>query len=171
MKRARSWTLLAFVPLAAGAVLALGGRLTPQAEASVPTGTPVFSNPTVFTHPLFPFQPGAFRVFTGKSDGEGIVLIDVFSAETRDFPWNGGTVTCRTLQETEFEDGQLVEITKNYFAQADDGSVYYFGETVDDYEDGVIVGHGGGWLVGGPTGGDPPETDSVTDPDAVMRSS
>jgi hypothetical protein len=53
--------------------------------------------------------------------------------------------------ETTFEDGQLVEVSQNYFAQADDGTVYYFGEVVDNYENGVVVNHDGSWLVGGPT--------------------
>jgi hypothetical protein len=77
-------------------------------------------------------------------------------------------VTCRILQETNFEGGALVEDTRNYFAEADDGSVYYFGETVDEYEDGVIVGHEGSWLVGGPGLGDPPGTLVVTDPALFM---
>jgi hypothetical protein len=168
MKRARTWSVAALFSLAAGAFLASGVPLTRVARASVPAGPPVFSNPTVFTNPFFPFQAGGFRVFSGRSEGEAIVLLDVFSSETRDFSWGGGTVTCVVIQETEFEGGQLVEITKNYFAQANDGSVYYFGETVDDYEDGVITGHGGGWLVGGPTGDDPPETQSVVDPALFM---
>jgi len=168
MKRARTWTVAALVPLAAGAFLALGGHLPPEARASIPAGPPAFSDPTTFSNPYFPFQAGGYRVFTGKSGSEPIVLLDVFSGETREFPLGGGTVTCRVLQETEFEGGELSEITKNYFAQADDGSVYYFGETVDNYEDGVVTGHGGSWLVGGPQGGDPEGTQTVDVPALFM---
>ena len=77
-------------------------------------------------------------------------------------------MTCRVLVETNFEGGLLVENTRNYFAQADDGSVYYFGETVDTYEDGVLTGHGGSWLVGGPSGGDPEETLTAANPSLFM---
>ena len=169
MTSARKWTLAALVPVAAAALLAaLAGSFTPDARASVPSGTPVFSNPTVFDNPFSPFRPGAFRVFTGKSDGARIVVIDAFLDDTRDFDWGGGTVTCRVLQETEFEDGGLVEISLNYFARADDGSVYYFGETVDNYEDGVVVDNDGSWLVGGPGGGDPVSTAAVDDPALFM---
>lgn len=52
------------------------------------------------------------------------------------------------LEEKNYEDGELVERTLDYFAQHKDGSVYYFGERVDDYEGGQIVGHGGAWLAG-----------------------
>ena len=36
----------------------------------------------------------------------------------------------------------------DYFAQADDGNVYYLGEDVDEYKDGKIMGHSGAWLLG-----------------------
>jgi hypothetical protein len=94
--------------------------------------------------------------------------VDIFREDTRDFILDSTTVTCHLLQETEFEDGELVEISYNYFAQADDGTVYYFGEVVDNYEDGEVVDHGGSWLVGGPVGDDPPETAAVSVPALFM---
>ncbi len=139
------------------ALLLLGsfaGDPGPAARASVPSGTPVFSNPLDITNTYFPFIPGGLKVFRGKSDGEDIVVIDRYLEETRDFAWNGQTITCRCLREVEFEDGELVEISNNYFAQADNGAVYYFGETVDNYEDGEIEDHEGAWLVGGPASGE-----------------
>ncbi|MBA2409392.1 MAG: hypothetical protein H0V62_06365 [Gammaproteobacteria bacterium] len=59
------------------------------------------------------------------------------------------TVTTRVLQEVETANGELVEISYNYYAQCDDNQdVYYFGENVDIYEDGEIVSHDGAWLAG-----------------------
>jgi hypothetical protein len=57
-------------------------------------------------------------------------------------------VTTRILVETEFEDGEIVEVSRNFFAQAPDGSVCYFGEEVDIFEDGEIVSHEGAWRAG-----------------------
>jgi len=43
----------------------------------------------------------------------------------------------------------LVEISWNYFAICKKcKAIYYFGEDVDDYEDGEVVGHSGAWLAG-----------------------
>lgn len=56
----------------------------------------------------------------------------------------------------------------NYFAQADDGTVWYFGEVVDEYEDGVVAAHGGSWLVGGPGPDDPAETVTADEPTVFM---
>jgi hypothetical protein len=73
------------------------------------------------------------------------------------------------LRELAFENGELTESSDNYFAQADDGTVYYFGEVVDNYEDGVVVDHGGSWLVGGPTlPSDPGDAGNDTDPTVFM---
>jgi hypothetical protein len=59
-----------------------------------------------------------------------------------------GTET-RVLEERETEDGELVEISRNYFAVCKPtNDIFYFGEEVDDYEDGKIVSHEGTWQAG-----------------------
>lgn len=139
-------------------------------RADVPAGPPTFSDPTEITNEFFPFEPGAVKVFLGKGeDRERIVVVDLYLKKKRTFEWGGGEVECVTLQETEFEDGEILEISLNYFAQADNGCVYYFGEVVDMYEDGEVVDHEGSWLVGGPTRpSDPEETCDADDPAFFM---
>jgi hypothetical protein len=59
------------------------------------------------------------------------------------------TAIARVVEEREFEDDDLVEVSRNFFSRCEQtGDIYYFGEEVDDYEDGEIVGHGGAWLAG-----------------------
>lgn len=137
--------------------------------AEVPTAPPVFSAPLTIDNDYAPFEPGAVHTYRGKSDGERTCVVALFLEDTRDFSWGGGTVATRVLQETEFEDGHLIEVSWNYFAQGDDGAVYYFGEVVDIYEDGQVVDHDGSWLVGGATlPGDPAGTAAATDPALFM---
>jgi hypothetical protein len=57
-------------------------------------------------------------------------------------------VTTRVVEEREWENGVLAEVSRNFFVQAPDGSVCYYGEAVDDYKNGKIVGHGGVWRAG-----------------------
>jgi len=128
--------------------LALGAG---AAWASVPVGTPTFTNPLNITNTFMPFQSGGVKVFQGANQGAKTVVVDLYLTETRSFDWNSTTVECRILREVAFEDGELVEIADNYFAQADDGTMYYFGEVVENYEGGVVVDNDGSWLVGGPT--------------------
>lgn len=42
----------------------------------------------------------------------------------------------------------LVEDTRDYLAQDKDGNVWYFGEEVDNYEDGVLKDHEGSFIAG-----------------------
>jgi hypothetical protein len=157
--------------LASGAaLLLLGAAAALPARASVPPGPPVFSNPTNITNSYAPFVPGGVKVYAGHDGGSKTVLVDLFLPGTRVFDIGPGQhVETRILQETEFDDGRINEISANYFAQADDGTVYYFGEVVDTYEDGVVTGHGGSWLVGGPTApGDPEETANAPAPAIFM---
>ena len=137
-------------------------------RAAVPTGTPTFSNPLNFTNRYQPFQPGGVKIFQGLTGRAKSVVVNQYLIETRSFAWNGANVQCHILREIDFEGGQLVEISDNHFAQADDGTVYYFGELVDNYEDGVLTNHDGSWLVGGPGPADPPGVLTDTDPTVFM---
>jgi hypothetical protein len=158
----------AFLPRSAlgGALLAV---LASAAAADVPAGAPVFTSPLEITNEFFPFEPGAVRLFIGRDDGARLAVVDLYREETRSFDVGGNPVECAILQETEFEDGSVVEISQNYFAQADDGTVYYFGEVVDIYEDGKVASHDGSWLVGGPTlETDPEDTATALVPAVFM---
>ena len=58
-------------------------------------------------------------------------------------------VECRIVEERETKDGKLIEVSRNYYAIGKrTNSVYYFGEDVDIYENGKIVGHEGSWMSG-----------------------
>ena len=58
-------------------------------------------------------------------------------------------VATGVLEEREEKDGQLIEVSWNYFAtDPHTGDVYYFGEDVDNYKDGQIINHDSAWLAG-----------------------
>ena len=58
-------------------------------------------------------------------------------------------VECRVVEERETKNGELVEVTRDYYAiDTKNSDVYYFGEEVDTYKNGKVTGHGGSWLSG-----------------------
>jgi hypothetical protein len=57
-------------------------------------------------------------------------------------------VTTRVVEEREWLNGSLSEVARNFFVQAPDGTVCYYGEDVDEYQGGQIVGHSGAWRAG-----------------------
>ena len=138
------------------------------ARAEVPTAPPTFSDPLTIDNAFFPFVPGGFKEFAGSDHGTKTAANDIYLTQTRTFTWNGDAVACRILVEEAYENDELIERSFNYFAQADDGTVYYFGEVVNNYVDGVIDNHDGSWLVGGPSGSDPVETANAPDPAVFM---
>jgi hypothetical protein len=106
----------------------------------------------------FTLRPGDWFLLEGEEEGEVVrVQIKVLSQTKRitftDDEGESLTVYARVVEEREWKDDQLVEVSRNYYARCvQTGDVYYFGEDVDIYEDGVIVSHDGAWLAGKDTG-------------------
>ena len=105
-------------------------------------------------NPYFSIEPGDQLVLEGEDDGETIVVqITVLNRQkvivlrTPD----GKTLRIRTrvIEEREWEDDELVEVSRNFFARCEQtNDIFYFGEEVDIYEDGEIVSHDGAWRAG-----------------------
>jgi len=93
---------------------------------------------------FYPLFVGDELVLEGDDDGEFLEVIITVLDETELV----AGVTTRVVEEAEFVDGEVLEISRNFFAQAPNGTVCYFGEDVDVYEDGIIVGHPGQWRAG-----------------------
>jgi hypothetical protein len=105
-------------------------------------------------NPFFSLRPGHRQVLEGEEDGEVVtveqLVLDATKMVTFTTP-SGRTMTVRTrvVRETEWVDGELVEVSRNFFARCrETNSVIYFGETVDNYDDGEIVNHDGSWRAG-----------------------
>lgn len=90
----------------------------------------------------FPLVPGTAFVYE-TPDGAERVEVRV-TEETRSIL----DVTCTVVMVREFEDGELVEETADWYAQDMDGNVWYFGEDTKEYEDGEVVSTAGSWEAG-----------------------
>jgi len=100
---------------------------------------------SVGTNRFFVLVPGFQAVLEGKDGGKPAVLTITVLPETK----RVDGVETRVAEEREMVNGQLVEVSRNYFAiSRRTGDVFYFGEDVDDYRDGKVTGHGGAWLSG-----------------------
>lgn len=115
-------------------------------------------------NPYFILRPGRQLVYdneacvaAGECDEYAMLRITVLD-QTRDVVLEDDgvrrTVRTRVVEEREWENGVLVERSRNFFAACGTGpmrDVYYFGEDVDVYEyvDGEVqVSHPGEWLAG-----------------------
>jgi hypothetical protein len=95
--------------------------------------------------PFFPLIEGQVLTLAGEVDG----VLEELVITTTDQTITIGSVVTRIVEERHTEDGELVEVSRNFFAHcAENNSVFYFGEDVDNYEDGEIVNHNGSWQAG-----------------------
>jgi hypothetical protein len=136
------------------------GASTPQEEADalrtapeserVDLEEPTFSNPTEVTNPLNPISELQSVVLLGNIDGHSFRSETTLMPETKviDIDGNGKEVEALESQYVAFLDGRIEEVALDWYAQADDGSVWYLGEDVFNYLDGEVADMEGTWLAG-----------------------
>jgi hypothetical protein len=95
-------------------------------------------------NPYLPLQPGTTLSYRGKLDGKSAT--DVFSVTNRTKVILGVATT--VVHDQVFVKRQLVEDTEDWFAQDEDGNVWYFGEDTKELENGVVVSTQGSWQAG-----------------------
>ena len=107
----------------------------------------------------FPLPVDRVWVYTGKEQGQTIGLqITVLGNER--FYSGQDKVTTRVVEELEWEDADgdgvvdgdefVIEISRNYYAQTEQGTVCYFGEDVDIFNEDGTVTHEGAWRADDP---------------------
>jgi len=101
-------------------------------------------------NPLFPLSSLGPTVFEGEENDPDTGALVKKRVESTVLPTTDTVagVEVTVVNEKDYENGELVESTLDYFAQHRNGDVYYFGERVDIYEGGKIVSHTGQWLAG-----------------------
>lgn len=138
------WQLVSVEAFVAVAMI-FGFATTASAAAELPTfNASNFSNPTNITNPWFALPIGREFEYEGETD-EGTETIEIeITGETKK------VLGIETLvyRDIVWVDGEVAEDTRDYLAQDNDGNVWYFGEDVDNYEDGAIADHDGSWLAG-----------------------
>ena len=121
--------------------------IAPESER-VDLTMPTFSDPTTITNPLFPVSLQESVLMLGHVEGKPFRTEVTLLPETRIIEWEGQRVETLVSQYNAFLDGRIEEVAYDYYAQADDGSVWYFGEDVFDFRAGAIVVTEGTWLAG-----------------------
>jgi hypothetical protein len=92
-------------------------------------------------NPYFNLTPGYVLSFASGKNTDVLTVLN----ETKMIDG----VECRVVEDREKKNGQVVEVTRDYYAiDATTNDVYYMGEDVDVYKNGKIVGHTGAWLSG-----------------------
>ncbi|MDP2345270.1 MAG: hypothetical protein Q8O67_30275 [Deltaproteobacteria bacterium] len=110
--------------------------------------TPAFSNPIDITNPLFPISELESAVFLGFEAGAPLRIETTLLPGSVGIDVDGDRTQTLASQFVAFVDGRIVEATIDHFAQANDGAVWYFGEDVQNFDDGRVEDTDGTWRAG-----------------------
>ena len=106
------------------------------------------SDPTEITNPLFPVSLQESVLLLGEVEGEAFRTEVTLLEHPRVMTWAGQRVEVLVSQYVAYLDGRIEEVAYDLYAQADGGSVWYFGEDVFNFTDGAITDTHGTWLAG-----------------------
>jgi len=143
---------LIFIGVLAVGIVLLGCPGTEQLEAGEqpPSWTSVFhlercQFSSTGRNMYFILEPGYQLVLEGVEGEDTIRLTITVLNETEKVDG----IRTRVVEERETVNGELVEISRNFFAICEQtNSVFYFGEEVEIYKDGKVVSHQGSWRAG-----------------------
>lgn len=121
-----------------------GGSTLPQ------TSDPVELDPADFTaditHEYWPMKPGTRWTYREiDEEGHAVRVVVTVSTETKQIA-NG--ITARVVRDTVTEDGELIEDTFDWYAQDDQGTVWYLGEETAEFEGGEVATREGSFEAG-----------------------
>ena len=91
-------------------------------------------------HPYWPMAPGSKWVY--REDGQRVEV--TVTDRTKEILGIRATV----VRDVVMEDGELVEDTYDWYAQDEDGNLWYLGEETKEYEDGKVKTTAGSWEAG-----------------------
>jgi len=126
----------------------VNGRGCAPTDQRVDLDRPSFSDPTRIDNPLFPVSWPSSVIQVGRVEGLPFRSETTTLTETAVVDWYGTEVEVVLSQYVAYLDGEITEVAVDRYAQADDGSVWYFGEDVIDYRDGATYLTEGTWLAG-----------------------
>ncbi|HWT11456.1 MAG TPA: hypothetical protein VN231_01735 [Allosphingosinicella sp.] len=91
-------------------------------------------------NPFLPLLPGSVWVYQGEDTFDIVRVTD----DTKQILGVGTTV----VFDVAYSEGEIVEVTFDWFAQDEDGNVWYFGEDTKELENGRVVSIEGSWQAG-----------------------
>jgi hypothetical protein len=109
---------------------------------------------------FFPLPVGQQWVYSGQEQGQTLGLRITVLNRTESLYSGQDKVSTRVVEELEWEDADadgvvdrgefVIERSLNYYAQTQDGTVCYFGEAVDIFNEDGTVTHEGAWRADDP---------------------
>ena len=145
--------LLSAVLITAIATIVANGQLAsagggPKNTNGIKFDKKNFSDSLNINNTRFPLKPGTTFIYEGTK--EGVRQSDQFIVTNRTKDVDG--ITARVVRDNAYENGKLVEFTDDWFAQDDNGNVWYMGEFTTEVETNSTEGSWEAGVKGGKPG-------------------
>jgi hypothetical protein len=123
-----------------------GAEGTTAVKSDLPQGSePVDLDPANFTteidNPYWPMRPGARWVFRSSDERIEVTVTD----KEKKVEGVDAVVLRDVVKDNQ---GELVEVTDDWYAQDTEGNVWYLGEDTKEYKNGKVVSTAGTWESG-----------------------
>jgi hypothetical protein len=123
--------------------LSAGGCSDSGTESNSPPFDPA-NFVTGVTNQFFPLPTGRIQFYRGQADGAA----QTDSAEVLTETKTVFGVTATVVHDRVYTDGELTEDTFDWYAQDQDGNVWYLGEDTKELDNGQVVSTEGSWEAG-----------------------
>ena len=100
---------------------------------------------TEIDNPYWPMKPGSRWVYRETEGGSVKKVVVTVTRKTKRLA-NG--VTARVVRDEVTENGEPVELTDDFYAQDQDGNIWYMGESTAEYEHGKVATRAGSFEAG-----------------------
>jgi len=114
-------------------------RPTPETGPEKGFASALFSAPTKIDNKWFPLRPGTQMIYEGQTIEDGETIPHRVVSTVTDLTKVIGGVRTVVIWERDYAAGVLEEAELAFVAQADDGTVWRFGEYPEAYEEGELV--------------------------------
>jgi hypothetical protein len=97
------------------------------------------------TNQWYPLKPGTRWTYREVEDGKTMRVVVTSTSVTRR---GASGVVARVVRDTVSSGGEVLEDTKDFYAQSSDGTVWYLGEETAEFENGKIATREGSFEAG-----------------------
>lgn len=116
----------------------------------------IFTGQCVVGNPWYPLIPGTVTTFVNEFEEDGETIIVEVTHDTREIEGVEAIVVRDTVYEGLPDDydnpgepeGDLIEVTDDYYAVADNCDIWYLGEIARNFEDGYLTDLDGSFIAG-----------------------
>jgi hypothetical protein len=141
---AQPWNTSSTEQSGTGTLRTTPGSALPQSDEPVELDPAAFT--ADITNPWFPLEPRTRWTYRETGENGEVVRVVVTATPVTRRIANG--VTARVVRDTVTLDGELIEDTFDWYAQHDDGTVWYLGEDTAEFENGEITTRAGSFEAG-----------------------